>query len=415
MVTLFNSEYGDIAKGVGLNTALQLLLVASLSTTPVTVTTLDGQTVAGELRSLGSKQVVLLGAAEDQTFPLDQLMLVDFHRPALSGNTASKVVRLTDQSVIQFDSIVQAEKNLQVQSRSFESQLLPVSEVQTIRWGAVDEKVSESWEDLASRGARDDLLVFRKGDLLDYVAGSVSHLSEEGVTISVRGRDLTAPLERVFAVVYAKRHEQEKTSLGLLRTTSGDELKVKTISQTEDRIKVALGSGPELEFDLSLIREIDFGGGRIRFLADLPFDDSASVSPNPDFPVVWFTARNFPAGTGGRSPLIIAEKLYPRGLWIHSGAVVRFRLNREFTEFRTTAGFDQTHIGRMPRFNPRIKLVIEGDGSELFAQEFSWEDPPAKLNLNLKNVRELIVRVDSLGVGKGILEHFALGDAQVIK
>ncbi|MDA7527550.1 NPCBM/NEW2 domain-containing protein, partial [bacterium] len=79
------------------------------------------------------------------------------------------------------------------------------------------------------------------------------------------------------------------------------------------------------------------------------------------------------------------------------------------------AGFDQTHIGKMPRFQPKVNLVIEGDGEKLFSQEYSWDAPAEQLNIDLSNVRELVIRVESLGVAKGILEHFALGDAQVIK
>ncbi len=379
------------------------------------MTTLDGESLKGELVSLNSEHVVVQGDVEEQSIAVDQLMLLHLTEADSNSKLATQFVTLGDQSSLGFESIIFNEKNAIIQTPLLGGQTVAVSEIRNIRWGALDEKVTESWSDLESRGARDDLLVFRKGDVLDYVAGSVSDVGEKGVTISVRGRDLTAPLERVFAVVFTNRSEKGQPGLGLLRTTGGDTLKAKSLTLEENTLKVSMASGIEASIDLSKIREIDFGGGRIRFLADLPFDESASTSPDPDFPVVWFTARNFPAGTGGRRRLTIDGEQYQRGLWLHSGAVVRFRLNRQFSEFRTLAGFDQTHIGNMPRINPKVKLVVLGDGEELYSREFLWSDSPEKVKLDMSNVRELIVRVESLGVGKGILEHFALGDAQVIQ
>ncbi len=398
-----------------MNAAVQLLLIASLSGTPVTVTTLDGDSIEGELLSLNSRQVVVQGEVEEQSIAVDQLMLLQLTETDANSKSATHTVTLSDQSSLGFESIKFSEKNATIQTSLLGEQTISTSEIRNIRWGPLDDKIAESWGDLENRGARDDLLVFRKGDVLDYVAGSVSNVGEKGVTISVRGRDLTAPLERVFAVVFTNRSEKDRPGLGLVRTTGGDILKAKSLALEENILQISMASGIEASIDLSKIREIDFGGGRIRFLADLPFDESTSVSPDPDFPVVWFTARNFPAGTGGRRRLTIDGEQYQRGLWLHSGAVVRFRLNRQFSEFRTLAGFDQTHVGNMPRIKPKVKLVILGDGEELYAREFLWSDSPEKVKLDMSKVRELIIRVESLGVGKGILEHFALGDAQVIQ
>lgn len=398
-----------------MNAAIQLLLVASMTGTPVTVSTLDGETAKGELISLDSKQLEIEGDVGQQTFQLNQLMLLESSQVNDNINKPVSAVLLTDQSTLTFESLVLTEKNTTLQSKTLGEWQIPVGQIKNIRWGELDDVVADSWTDLQSRGARDDLLVFRKGDVLDYVAGTISQISDMGVTVTVRGRDLTAPLERVFAVVFANRTSVDSPGLGLVRTTAGDELKGTKFQLEDEKLTLTLLNDQSTSIDFSQVRQIDFGGGRIRFLADLPYDESASVSPDQDFPVVWFTARNFPAGSGGRRPLLIGGEQYSRGLWLHSGAVVRYRLNRQFSEFRTIAGFDQTHIGNMPRFNPKVKLTITGDNEQLYTQEFAWNDSPARLNLDLSNVRELVIRVESLGVGKGILEHFALGDAQLIK
>ena len=400
-----------------MNAAIPWLLMAAISGAPVTATTLDGESLEGELLKLNAQQLVIEQGADNATVQIDQLMILQFTTAGSSPTVLDKAVRLVDQSVLGFDSLSASGEDATVSSATFGELTIPKSQITNIRWAGLDDKVSEAWEDLQTRNARDDLLVFRKGDVLDYVAGSVTRITGEGVTLSVQGRNLTAPLERVFGVIFANRKEQETPGLGLMRLANGDQLKMQelTLDEPGEVLSFATLGGVKLSIGIEQIREIDFGGGRIRFLADLPYDESGSVSPDPDFPVVWFTASNFPAGTGGRRPLTIGGETYQRGLWLHSGALVRLRLNRQFNEFRAIAGFDQTHVANMPRFDPRVKLVILGDGEELFSREFGWDDTPQKVNLDLSNVREMQIRVESLGAGKGILEHFALGDAQVIK
>lgn len=397
--------------------ACALLFLATLNGPVVRLSTLDGEAASGALRNVSPEGVTIAEEGEERTISLDRLMLLQFPATDQKQGSDRKRVLLTDGSSIGFDGLLFTGREVTLDSELLGSRKLVSDRVRNIRWADVDEKVAEAWADLQSRNTRDDLLVIRKGDVLDYVAGTLTAISEEGITLNVRGRDLTAPADRVFSVVFANRTPLEQPGLGLVRTHLGDELKARTLaidSESEQLVVTTVG-GLDLQLDLSKLREIDFGGGRIRFLADLPFDESDSRSPDEDFPVVWFTARNFPAGTGGRRPLLIGDQSYQRGLWLHSGAVVRFRLSRQFREFRSVVGFDGTHQQNMPRFEPKVRLVIQGDNETLYSREFAWNDPAEKLNLDLGNVRELVIRVESLGAGKGILEHFALGEAQLIK
>ncbi len=50
---------------------------------------------------------------------------------------------------------------------------LPVAEVRSLRLAAVDDKLEASWKEIASRETKNDLLVVRKGEVLDFVAGVV--------------------------------------------------------------------------------------------------------------------------------------------------------------------------------------------------------------------------------------------------
>lgn len=394
---------------------LAYLGVSASAGPPVAITLLDGSTRTGELEKLTNDQVDIMTDQGAASIPGDQLMLIDFTAAGDSGEPPAIGVTFADHSTLRISAVESDGTNVTLSVRDLPSLTLPIRQLHTVRLATLDDKISARWDDLVQRNARDDLLVIRKGDVLDYVAGSVGRITPESVTILVRGKELSAPRDKLFGLIFASRTAPSQTRRIAVRTRQGSVLQAETVLLDQEGLQLTTASLGKVTLPLSQIESLDFGGGRIRYLADLAFDQSGSKSPHEDDPVVWFVCRNAPAGSGGRSPLQIGQKEYRKGLWLHSGAVLRFRLNREYTRLRSTAGFDLTHIARMPRFNPQVKLVVMGDGKELYSKEFHWNDSPDQLDLNLTDVRELTIRVDSAGSAQGILEHFALGDAQVIQ
>ena len=394
---------------------IPLVMLAAVDAAPVSVSTLAGTTHTGTLLSLSTETLSLETPSGPQDLATEDLMLVEFREHSRTENSDAARITLVDNSTILASTITLEGPAVRASSLGLGDVTLATQALHDIRWGEADDAVGESWSDIRNRTTRDDLLVFRKGDVLDYVAGSISAVSAESVTLVVRGKSLSAPLDRIFGVVLTSRPKPSDRPVAVLTTTAGDTIQVNDLTLTGTELALRLPIDLELTVPIEHVSAIDFGGGRVRFLADLPFDDSNSRQPGPDETVNWFTCRNAPAGTGGRDPLRIGEETYRKGLWLHSGAHVRFRLNREFRELRAMAGFDLTFVQNMPTFDPRVRLVILGDQRELFSQEFGWRDAPVPLIIELSDVREFVIRVESLGTAEGILEHFALGDAQVIR
>jgi hypothetical protein len=395
---------------------LTMLSIRPLFAVDVSLNLLNGQTRTGELAELSPESVQLKGTPEGEKVSISELMEIRFADSASRREQVSPVAAaLTDQSLIHAKEFTSDGSTLTASSPSLGKISIPIREVTDLRFAPLDETISAKWTDLRGRNARDDLLVIRKGDVLDYVAGSVGRITPESVIVLVRDKELSAPRERVFGVIFASRAGSSKGNRVGVHTLAGDVIQAESVRLKENRLELVTGPLATITLPLSDIETLDYGGGRIRFLADLPVDQSASKSPREDAPVVWFVSRNAPAGTGGHGTLTIGEKQYRRGLWLHSGAVLRYRLNREYTRLRGIAGFELTHVARMPRFDPHVRLIVTGDGQDLYQREFAWNDPPQQLDVNLTDVRELTIRVESAGGGQGILEHFALGDAQVIQ
>lgn len=389
---------------------------SSLAGQNVSVTLLDGSSRTGELKSLNADQIEVTTANGAETIAAGTLMQLDFPANTAEATPSTALsLNFADQSTLFTNSLESDGTNATLSISEGVTASVPVKQIADIRLAPVDDKIAARWEELRSRNARDDLLVIRKGDVLDYVAGSIGRITPTAVTMLVREKELSAPREKAFGLIFASRTPPKQMRRVAVRTRQGDAIQAETLQLEENSLQLTSASLGKLSFPLDKITSLDFGGGRIRLLADLPFDESASKDLNASNPVVWFVSRNAPSGSGGKAPLTIGTREFRKGLWMHSGAVVRFRLNRDYVRLTATAGFDLTHVTRMPRFNPRVRLVILGDGKELYSKEFLWNDPPEALDIDLKDVRELTVRVDTAGSGQGILEHFALGDAQVIQ
>jgi len=391
------------------------MLISTLGGVPATATRLDGSNAAVELTAINAEAISVTTEDGPQEIPRDQLMLLEFpDREAATLEGAWRATLIDNSSLLATTG--KLEGTTVTLSLGENAPLeIPAKQINDLRIAPLDAQVAASWEELRNRQPRDDLLVFLKEGVLDYVAGTISAVTTEHVAILVRGRELKAPLERVFGMVFANRTPVKTPPVAILKDTVGQRLAIASIDLQEDDFNLELLSGVKLSIPASRTLSIDFAGGRLQFLADLPYDDTASIPPDEDFPVPWFVSKNSPAGSGGRLPLSIGQDRYPRGLWLHSGANVRYLLNREFKELRAIAGFEMTYPQRMPKIDPRVRLVVVADGEERFSQEFSWRDEPVPLNIDLTDVRELIIRVESLGRRKGVLEHFALGDAQVLR
>ncbi len=383
---------------------------------PATVTMLTGDTLSGDLAGLTLDLVQLETEQGPQEIDAKSIMQIELNASAVeTGDVKFLTVTGNDQSQLLVNSFTSDGTSATLETPAFGTMTAPLRQIGDILLGTLDAKVTGSWQDLRTRNSRDDLLVVRKGDVLDYVGGSIAKISAESVTMLVRGRELSAPRDRVFGVILATPAAAPAARRVAIRTIAGDLIQAASLQLDGEVLKVKSASLGDVNVPVNRISNIDFGGGRIRFLTDLAFDASESKSPGPGDPVVWFVSKNSPAGSGGKSVLRIGQSEFKRGLWLHSGAVLRYRLNREYTRLRATAGFELTHVTQMPRFEPKVRLVILGDGKELFSKEFAWDDPSVPVDLEIADIRDLSIQIESLGASQGILEHFGLGDAQVIR
>ncbi|QDT54895.1 NPCBM/NEW2 domain protein [Caulifigura coniformis] len=391
--------------------ALPTTLLAQSPQPVFQVERLDGKSLAGAtLKSLSPEAVEVDVEGMPETIPLKELeqlrQAATLPAPELPflptvilqngsqlGGSVTKVVQRTVEVVTKWGPL------------SF-----PVNDVRSLRLAAADDKLETAWAEMAARETKNDLLVIRKGDALDFVAGVVGEINEKEVKLLVRERAVAVPRERVFGIVYVAQ-SPARPPLCEVTLASGDRLRITEAGLAGDNLLASIGAAAKASFPLNEIATFDFTLGKVKALADLPMTQS-QFARSPLLTSAAFTVRKNRNSLG--KPLRIGTREFPRGLWMHSGTVATFRLGREYRRLTATLGIDSNST-ELPRIAPRVKVIISGDGKPLDTREVAWNDPPTPLELDVSGIRELEIRVESAREIPGILEHLVLGEARVIQ
>ncbi len=395
---------------------LPLLACLALGATPeVDILTLTGEQHAGELRALADGQLTLATGDQTQTLPAVDLLELRFPLAAAEDTLTqqrSLEIRLVDGSLLFAAGFTASGREAAITSDLLGELTLPMSQVASVRIAELDHKIRDAWDGVRARETKSDLLVARKGDALDFVGGTIGSVTPEGITILVNNREVNVPKDRVFGLVFPRTPPARDASIAELALDTGDRLRVKSLAISEDSLTGALLAGPELLVSLDRIRSVDFGLGRVRYLADLP--ETATYQP-----VGFVTSEDVlrlrkNTNSLGRR-LTVGKKSYDRGLWIHSGTVLKYRLNRDYRRLQTVLGIDRSS-SECARLDPSVHVTILGDGATLFDGDVAWQDEPRPLDLDVAGIRDLEIRVTPARPQTiGACEHLALADARVIK
>ena len=400
---------------------LCLLLTLLCGPVPVDATLLDGTRIRGNLAELTAGTVEVQTDGDPRKFSATEILQLEFGaKPEPSQPADHAEIRLVDGSKLWAGQIAIAAGEASIQSPSLGKVKLPAAAVRDIRYGDLT-GVASAWEELRGTESQNDRLIIRKGDALDFVAGTVGGVAEGQITIVIAGQEAKVPTTRVFAILYASRKSKIPAPACEIQFRNGEKVPASKLALDGEQFTLVTTGGTTVTLPAGKIAVADYGLGKIRSLADVarqvsyekvnPFwsdDDQARLQALRVDHVPWGRTQPTPLRVGGKS--------YSRGLWLHSGTTVRFRLDRQYRRLQATAGLDENPAGR-DRVQPRVRLTITGDGKPLLEKVIGWEDPELKLDIETANVQVLEIAVVSAEKSPflGACEHLDLVEAKLIK
>jgi hypothetical protein len=287
------------------------------------------------------------------------------------------------------------------------------SALKSLRLQADDPLFHDAWQKLVAKESKKDLVVVRKENKLDFIAGVAGEITDTTVHFLVDGEEFPARREAVYGVVF-----QPAAVAGKLAATVElqglDLIQSKLVTIKDDKCQIVTLSGLTMTVPVDQLKSVDFSAGKIRYLSQMePID--VQLFPFWDPSDYLSYRRNFSGPLGILTPITLRGKAYTKGLAIHSKTILKYRLSGEFRRLQATMGIDD-FAGKkdQPDSWGDVHVKISGDSKVLYEGDAKRFDPVVPLDLNVTGVRDLTILVD-YGGNLDIGDWLDLADAKVSK
>jgi hypothetical protein len=386
-----------------------ILALALLLAPQFELSTSGGETLSGELVELSAKQVVVQAAGGPQTVPTGQLAAV--RSSSKPGEPAQPAVRveLVDGSSLHAISYSVSDGDATIALAGGEVTLTTRS-IASVRFKQQSDEQQAQWEAMLAGPQNGDLLVIRKNEALDYLAGVLGDVSAETVRFTLDDESLPVKRPRVEGLVYFHpARAQLPPSFCRLTDQQGSRVEVESARIEDGRLKLVTPAGLKWNLPLEQVAAIDF---KIQFLSDLE-PESARWTPLvgrsdavPSLAALYQPRMN-QSFEGGE--LRLGGKTYAKGICLHSRSELVYRLPAgKYSSLAAIAGIDD-------RVRPYgdARLTIAGDGKPLFDATLTGQDDPLEIRVDLKGVRRLVILVD-FGGDLDVSDYVNLCEARIL-
>ena len=359
-------------------TVCSLLLAACLTAGPqVEVQGLSGKTHTGSLAAIDAETVRIesedSGAQELSVNELRSLRFVDVAPTDEFAEPPAVEVWLVDGTRLAGSDIRLTVDKCTAQVEAIGEVTLPRDTVLAVRLAAAT-GVQTRWDELRERETAADMLVVRREQSLDFVEGGVGEITESEITFLLKDQTRTLPRDRAFGIVFASSaHQAGRPNLQVEAGRS--RLELSELILADGAFTATMACGVKVPLPPGDVRLVEFSG-RVRPLGDLQAAVELPQGTSPQEQFRFFRRGTEPFGAALR--IGADERITSEGLWIHSGVVARYRINRDYRRLQAMAGMDHNVGG-----NRSVQLVIQGDGKPLFDDVIRWSEPARDLDLDV--------------------------------
>jgi hypothetical protein len=372
--------------------------------------TLAGATVAGEVIGIDDKAITLIkaeGGDKVQT-PLISVLQLELQHdfPGLDAGTKYTDVALADGSLLHCRTVRVMTKELELELLSGQKIKVPIAALQYVLNDAQDQKTRDQWKETVAKKSDRDVLAIKAEGEINRIEGTYGDGDEKDQTIAFEvkqtGRTVHPGIGKVHGmIVVRKPDENAPETLCKVFDTGNNILAAAKISLGENGFVVTTVSGAKLEYPKAdakieigkpIVARLDFSSGKLAFLSDM---DPVRVVEKSNTGRIDHYRRNkgleggdirFPPEQGQSTP-----QTYVKGLAIHAYTELVYNLGGQYKKFDALLGVDESVEG-----DSDVKVIIEGDGKELFSAEVKRGDKPTPLKLDVKEVKELRIVVRSM-------------------
>jgi len=393
--------------------AVALLLTAPTLAAEQTLRVLGKDAaIKGELVAIDSKELVFKTGADTLRLPLASVLGIDLQAaPPLA--TPATQVELTDGTVLHCkpDGVKLAGKTVELTVLPDMKITVPITALSYILKQGHDVRVREhsDWKVILKGRKNQDMLVRASEARLNGLGGTFTDGKDQSINFVPEGRDTPLPinlgLEAVQGCVFVNRLDPgAPITVCRLTDLNQNVLRVARLEMKDGVITATAVFGGTFTYRPEQIARLDYNSGKLTFLSDL----EATVLKEPGDDIFDRHYRKDKNADGG--PLQISGARFPKGLFLPAPTQLSYKVNGDYNEFYAQVGVDDTVRGRA-----HVRLIIEGDGKELFSGEFKRADKRREIKVNIKDVQELRIIVEPVDPINLDGNHLDLADAKINK
>lgn len=412
----------------------------------IEATLFDRTVVSGELVSITDDQIQLNDSTGMMTLSVADLRSIEIPSavPSLDLQYSDPPmfgVQLIDGSSIGCNNLGVSRKTATLKTESLGVVETSIQQVRAFRTMKEERdvrqtEVDRAWGELLARDFRFDLLVVRKGDILDFVEGTAGDITDTTVSFLLGEKQVSLPRERLYGLIYA-RGDAATPTIDAEVAVARDQLQVQRLAYNGESYAVTLNGGTSLRVGADLLHEIRYVG-RVRFLDEM---EPAVVYPprvqalqeklaatrdatdrrpiETDFKLATMSLFRKNTAPNGDRLQVGSDQFSPdRGIWLHSGVSATYRVNRDYRRIAAVVGMDHNSLGDQLSPLPRVRLVILADRMPIFDEVLEWTGVSRVVELPIEGVRDLEFRAERVPGAPPLresAEHVSLGNLRVLK
>ena len=379
--------------------AFIVLFTASL-VSAADLVTLEGKKATGTVASIDGSRVILQVDKESKPFSmtsLDSITITAMNRiPAFKDKTVQ--VELIDGTILLGTDYRVKGKTailtlLPTRPQDIGKIEIPVNTILYMVRDISNPKINQEFRNILAKRNKFDIWVIERKDSLDGIAGTFAEGDEKAEATSFQlETGVTTPIQfnSLYGAIYSQAPDVKlgQTTCRVFDMRKNN-LNAQSIVMLDNKhVVVMTTTGLRFEYNsLDSIAMLDFSAGSLRFLANMEPTKVERSTSDGLTPLPYLRNRNIEG-----SELSIDKKSFLSGLYLPTRTVLTYELNAQFKLFQAVAGIDDDVYQ-----DNEVTLTIESDTSAkpLLKQVFKKGEKAKLLNLNVSNVKELKITVES--------------------
>jgi hypothetical protein len=392
-------------KGVIMKLMAALMLLNLADAPQVEIEAVSGQKTVGQVMSLDAAGWTI--KTSEKEVKLDARSVLSMRLTAGAGTVGKRggvEVVLEDGAHIGAKTIELDGKQATLESNIAGKLSLDRTVLASVRLVASPTAVDETWAELLKREKKQDMLVIRKGEVLDFVEGVIGKVTAEHVNLLLDDENVPVPRAKVFGLIFYQRASQKSAKASArVDFINGDRLLLRQVASDGTAFHMTAVTGAKFSVPINQVKELDLSFGKLKWLSDLEPRDIKHEFRLIDVGSEYEVNEDV---DGGR--LRIGNNEYTRGVSIRSKTEVRYRLDGDYNRFQSWVGIQKGYGGD-------VRIVIKADGKPLHNSIVKPNEKPVRIDLDVGGKYSLEVLVDYGTVQSDVGDHLVLADAVLLK